>query len=256
VAARILEETRPEAVVHLAARYGRILCLEDPEQTIDDNVKGTEAVVRACRQYGVRHLLYASTSEVYGDHGYDLITEKSSLWTPTTIYGLSKKWGEDLIELYLEGSETNYVFVRMNMIYGPEQQFGHGRASIANFIESARKREKLVVHDGTSRSWLYISDAVDALRLITEHELTDVYNLSNHQEYMPVVEQARTICSLVGCSQDLIELVPPPSTQISHKMYSASALEKMISWKPKVSFQDGIKRVIDHRKAEEFDLWV
>ena len=85
-------------------------------------------------------MLYASSSEVYGDHGAKTIHEDSQLRMPTTIYGLSKRWGEEVLRLYLP--EKQLCIVRMNMLYGPEQLGGYGRCALATFIQKAVAGER------------------------------------------------------------------------------------------------------------------
>lgn len=250
----IIADTQPDVVIHLAARYGRLLCAEEPEKAIHDNVLATERIADACYQ-GASHLIYASTSEVYGDHGKGVITEDSQLLMPTTIYGLSKRWGEEVCKLYLNAlqspsSDIKLTIVRMNMIYGPEQQSGHGRAAIATFIDNALLNRSFTVHQGATRSWLYVADATRALRLLAERGLAGVFNLSNNHEYLTVEEQARMVVELVERDESIIDLQPPPAGQIPHKMYSSAKLEEEIEWKPHVDFLNGLRRQISYRRSK------
>ena len=235
-AARVIRQTEPDYVVHLAARYGRLLCRDEPHLAVQDNTAATTELAAVCAAHSLP-VLYASSSEVYGDHGTDTITEESELRTPTTIYGLSKRWGEEVLNLYLE--PWNLLIVRMNMLYGPHQLGGYGRCSLATFIENAKRGESFTVHRGTTRSWLYIADAVRALRLLIDGNRHGIFNLGNPHPAIPMQEVADMVVEEVGGSYNLEE---PPSNQIAHKNYDTTKLLATIDWKPEVGLREGIRQ--------------
>jgi nucleoside-diphosphate-sugar epimerase len=242
-------DTQPDYVVHLAARYGRILCRDEPHRAVTDNAAATTELAAACAARRTP-VLYASSSEVYGDHGEEWITEESELRMPTTIYGLSKRWGEEALNLYLPGAVCH---VRMNMLYGPKQRAGYGCCALAQFIRCALAGEPINVHRGTSRSWLYISDAVAALRLLIEGGHTGVYNLGNEFERHPMDEVAQAVADeVVDVTGDpvSIEVTDPPHHQIAHKLYSSDKLRATIDWHPQVKLAEGIKQTVAAQRKE------
>jgi nucleoside-diphosphate-sugar epimerase len=238
-----LLDTQPDYVVHLAARYGRILCRDEPHRAVTDNAAATTELAAACAARNTP-VLYASSSEVYGDHGEEWITEESELRMPTTIYGLSKRWGEEALNLYLPGQVCH---VRMNMLYGPRQRAGYGCCALAQFIRCALAGEPINVHRGTSRSWLYISDAVAALRLLIEGGHTGVYNLGNEFERHPMTEVAERVADEIPAQ---IDVTDPPHHQIRHKNYSSDKLRATVDWQPKVKLTEGIKQTVAAQRKE------
>lgn len=235
----LLKRTKPDYLVHLAARYGRLLCRDEPHRAVADNTASTVELAANAEC----PILYASSSEVYGDHGTALITEESELRMPTTIYGLSKRWGEEAVRLY----HDDPLIVRMNMLYGPEQIGGYGRCSLATFIRSAVRKEPFEVHYGTSRSWLYALDAVRALRMLIEGGHAGVYNLGNPAPAIPMTEVAEMVGQLTGGGYTLTD---PPEGQIAHKMYDVSKLLAAIDWRPTVELERGIASTIEWAEEE------
>lgn len=238
-AEKLIDTTRPDYVVHLAARYGRILCRDEPHRAVVDNAAATTELAAVCAEREIP-ILYASSSEVYGDHGTDTIHEDSELRTPTTIYGLSKRWGEEALRLYLPPEKL--CIVRLNMLYGPEQRGGYGCCALATFIRDAIEGERsLIVHRNTSRSWLYISDAIRALRLLIEDKCAGVWNLANTHESERVSDTAQRVIEEVGSGT--VELIDAPPGQIPHKNYSAAKIEAL-GWRPEVPLSEGIRLTV------------
>ncbi len=247
-ATRLLDLTEPEYVVHLAARYGRLLCRDEPHKAVSDNAAATTELAEVCAERGIP-VLYTSTSEVYGDHGEDTITEESELREPTTIYGLSKRWGEEALKLYMP--PEHLTIVRLNMLYGPDQRAGYGCCALATFIKKALADEDFTVHRDTSRSWLYITDAVRALRLLIEGDHVGTFNLSNDQERYPMDVVGTAVTTAVGKGGWVLE--DPPAHQIRHKNYSSAKLRETIDWLPEVSLADGIHNTVDAQRANPVD---
>jgi UDP-glucose 4-epimerase len=229
-------------VVHLAARYGRLLCRDEPHRAVSDNAAATTELAQVCAEAKIP-VLYASSSEVYGDHGEDRVDEHSELRTPTTIYGLSKRWGEEVLRLYLP--ESDLTIVRLNMLYGPDQRAGYGCCALATFIDSALKDQPFTVHPETTRSWLYISDAVRALRILIDDKHRGVFNCSNDREYLQTSEVARMACEAVGANAGkLVQYETPPAHQIRHKRYASTKLQNQTGWAPEVSLEDGLEKTV------------
>jgi nucleoside-diphosphate-sugar epimerase len=232
-----LIQTQPDYVVHLAARYGRLLCRDEPHRAVSDNTAATTELAAACAAREIP-VLYTSSSEIYGDHGEDTITEDSELRMPTTIYGLSKRWGEEALQLYLHPEQL--CIVRMNMLYGPEQLGGYGRCSLATFIDNAVRGEAFTVHRETSRSWLYISDAVQALRLLIEKQHRGIFNLGNSHERRPMTWIGERVEDIAGGKMVITD---PPPGQIRHKQYDTSKIESL-GWRPRIWLEAGLHRTV------------
>lgn len=235
----LVSMSNPDYVCHLAARYGRLLCADEPHRAVSDNTAATTELAAICAERGIP-VFYASSSEVYGDHGTRTISEGSKLRMPTTIYGLSKRWGEEALRLYLPKDKR--LIVRMNMLYGPLQLGGYGRCSLATFIQNAVRGESFTVHRGTSRSWLYITDAVVALMALIEGGHTGTFNLGNP---FPARDMRDVAAMVQNAAGGIVNIEDPPANQIAHKHYDVTKLRQTIDWTPQVKLRDGILQTVE-----------
>jgi nucleoside-diphosphate-sugar epimerase len=159
-----LRVARPDVVVHLAAQVGRIFSEDDIRRTVRLNAEMTAVVAQACGAAGVR-LVYASTSEIYGDQGDQLCYEDGPVVVPQGAYGLTKRWGEEACRLY---APDGLVIVRPSMPYGPGAPPGRGRRAMDTMLWQAHHRMPITVHRGAERSWCWIGDTVRGIRLAIE----------------------------------------------------------------------------------------
>lgn len=246
----VIARHRPEVVVHLAAKVGRMFGEDDPLETIADNTGMTANVARVCGELGVR-LVYASTSEIYGDNGEaecDEVTGPFSL--PHNAYGLSKLHGEQFGRLY---APDGFTALRLSMPYGEGLPWGVGRAALINFVWQAMHDEPITVHQGAERSWCYIKDTVRGIRLVIEKTDGGAYNVGRDDNRTPMIEVARMVCDHVGASYDLIREVEPPERQTCVKRLSNRRLTDL-GWSPTVELPEGIYRVHSWIRETECEL--
>lgn len=252
-----LDTYRPDAVVHLAAKVGRLFGEDDVRQTIDDNAGLTALVAQVCGERDIR-LVYASTSEVYGDLGkFDLVafedpqpfTDPDFMdWSnattlgyamPHNAYGLSKRQGEEYCRLYAPKDLTIW---RISMPYGPGLPAGIGRAAIINFLYNALHGLPITVHRGSERSWCWIGDTVAAMRL-TLGQPGGVWNIGRDDNAISMLDVAKIACELAGASYDLIEEIDAPTRQTVVKRLSTAKI-RSIGWEPKVELVAGMEKTL------------
>ena len=236
-----LVRSRPDVVVHLAAKVGRLFGEDDIRQTIDDNAYMTANVAKACGEQGVR-LAYASTSEVYGDWGYELCFEDAPFTRiPHNCYGLSKRWGEEAARLYAPEGLT--VF-RFSMPYGPGLPAGRGRAALINFLYNALHGLPITVHRGSERSWCWIGDTVRAARLVIERTEGGAFNIGRDDNAISMRAVAEMACELVGADPSLIQEVEAPGRQTVVKRLATQKIRDL-GWEPRVELEEGMRRTLE-----------
>lgn len=240
-AAELIGEARPEVVVHLAAKVGRQFGEDAPRDAIVDNAWMTLLVARACSAAGAR-LAYASTSEVYGDQAESWCIEDGPMVLPHNVYGLSKRWGEEVAELY---AAEGLLTLRFSMPYGPGLPPGRGRAAIINFLDQARKGEPIPVHRGSERSWCWIGDTVRGVRLLLERNRAGAFNIGRDDDRRPLREVAALACRMTGAQETLIQDVDPPERQTVVKRLSTAKLSLSVGWEPQVSLEKGMEQTLD-----------
>lgn len=238
----LLELHLPEVVVHLAAKVGRQFGEDDPSETVLDNAGMTALVARACGTFGAR-MVYASTSEVYGDQGDANCIEVMSdhRGRVHNIYGLSKRWGEEACHLY---APEGLTILRLSMPYGPGLPWGKGRAAIINMLWQARQRKPIPVHRGAERSWCWVGDTVRGIRMAIECAEEGVFNIGRDDSPVSMLEVAHTACILTATDGEaLIEMVDAPGNQTVVKRLSTARL-RSLGWRPEVELTEGMQRTL------------
>jgi len=254
----------PEVVVHLAAQVGRLFGEDNIAHTIESNALMTALVARSCAAAANRpRLVYTSTSEVYGDLSTVAVgcEDWTGVWQlPHNLYGLSKRWGEEVAALYalppdLEGSMQ---IIRPSMPYGPGLPPGRGRAAIVNMLWQAHHRQSIPVHRGAERSWCWIEDAVRGIRTVLEHGevafvASDVvkrgvgcYNIGRDDAAVPMTTVAEMACAVVGVEDpsSLIVQVDAPARQTVVKRLSTEKL-RALGWTPEVGLFEGMAKTYE-----------
>lgn len=247
IAPHLIHAFEPDIVIHLAAKVGRLFGEDDVEETIADNAGMTALVAKACGEAGAR-LVYASTSEVYGDRGDEVCHEDSlaAAHLPHNAYGLSKRWGEEACRLYAPDGLTIW---RPSMPFGPGLPPGRGRAAIVNMLHQASLRQPIPVHRGAERSWCWIGDAVRAMRLTLDRP-GGVWNVGRDDAAVPMRRVAEIACELTGAPTSLIEDVDPPARQTVVKRLSTAKLTGL-GWEPLVSLEQGMALTLDWMREEQ-----
>lgn len=249
-----LDMVHPDVVVHLAAKVGRAFGEDNLTDTILDNAAITAIVSKACGERDIQ-LVYASTSEVYGDMGDRSAVEGGLEMLPHNLYGLSKRWGEEVARLY---SPNGLVRLRLSMPYGPGLPAGRGRAAMINFLYDALRREPITVHRGSERSWCWIGDTVRGIRMIieAEHEChkagkpppgyvkgAGAWNVGRDDLAVPMRTVAEMACAMTGAPFSLIQEVDPPGMQTVVKRLDTGKL-RSVGWKPEVELGEGMERTL------------
>jgi nucleoside-diphosphate-sugar epimerase len=242
-----LDDEKPDIVVHLAAQVSRLLSEQDPRNTVMCNAVATTNVATACGARGIK-LVYASTGDVYGNQGEHVCDETVQEFHPQNIYAMTKRWGEEVCRLY--NKPENLLIIRINMPYGPGQTpgrhlspVGAGRNAVINFLYQALHRLPMPVHIGAERSLCYISDTVRAIRMLIEQDKRGVFNVGRDDDARPIIDIAKLACDLTGAPYDLIQMVDPPSIQVVIKRLNMQKI-RTIGWKPEVSLEDGMRRML------------
>ncbi len=159
---RVMRDSRPAVVIHLAAQAGVRYSLENPRAYIDSNIVGTFNVLEACRAMHPAHLLLASTSSVYGDGETVPFTEESESSRPVSLYAATKKATEVMAHSYAHLHALPVTALRFFTVYGP---WGRPDMALFKFTDAIlNDREIEVYGEGRmSRDFTFIDDLVGAI---------------------------------------------------------------------------------------------
>ena len=212
--------------------------------TMDVNTSGTLSLLKHCLQTGAR-LVFASTSEVYGDPLVSPQTE--DYWGnvnpigPRSVYDEAKRFGETLVAHYQRETNANAGLVRIFNTYGPNMDPWDGRV-VSTFIRQALANEPLTIFgDGTqTRSFCFIDDLVSAIIAMGESSQKGPINLGNPKEHT-LLELADLVQSIVGGPKEITFLDLPEDDPKRRNPDITRAIE-LLKWEPVVPIQQGIEQ--------------
>ncbi|PFP26548.1 dTDP-glucose 4,6-dehydratase [Bacillus sp. AFS073361] len=241
----IFESEKFDYVVHFAAESHVDRSIADPESFVRTNVLGTQVLLDAAKQYGVKKFSHVSTDEVYGELDFEpssFFTEDTPL-KPNSPYSASKASSDLLVRAYFETYGLPINITRCSNNYGP---FQFPEKLIPLTILRVLNNEKVPVfgHGQNIRDWLHVVDHCAAIDLIL-HQGTngEVYNIGGHNERTNI-EVINTIINFLGKSEELIEFVPDRLGHDKRYAIDATKLEKL-GWKPTYVFDTGIVETIN-----------
>lgn len=183
--AGVFREFRPHIVVHLAAQAGVRYSLQNPRSYIDANVVGTFNVLECAREFGVEHLLLASSSSVYGGNQEMPFREIHRADAPLTIYAASKKAGEAMAHSYANLWNIPTTVFRFFTAYGP---WGRPDMAIYKFAHAIRTGKPIDLYNEGHlyRDFTYIDDLVRAIRLLMDAVPSAGARVGDHDSLSPV----------------------------------------------------------------------
>jgi nucleoside-diphosphate-sugar epimerase len=240
VAERAIAEARPNFVVHAAARIGVVRCDEEPELALRSNVLATIQVARATAAHDAR-LAYISTTDVYGPAA---AADEETPPAPQSLYTLTKLWGEQIAHLH---APERLLILRLASPYGPGVETGEGKGALPTMLQQAQRGERMPVFRGEERTWCWIGDIVRGIRLALESGEDGVLNIGSDADPVALIDAARLVCAITGASEELIEVVEPPSGRVSPQISVARL--RALGWQPEVGLEDGLRLLLESWQA-------
>ncbi len=247
--AEVVAAERPDVISHHAAQMDVRISTTEPAFDADVNIVGSIKAVEAALGAGVKKLLFASTGgAVYGEPEELPVTEETPA-RPISQYGCSKLAVERSLYLYNVQRGLDYVALRYPNVYGPRQN-PHGEAGVtAIFALKMLDGEPCVIYgDGTeSRDYVYIDDVVNAHVLAADGDFNGVLCIGSSKE-TTVPEIFDELSALTG--NDIEPRREPLRPGEIHRIcISGVKAKEILGWEPKVSFNDGLARLVEHIKG-------
>ena len=257
---RIFEQERPDIVIHLAAQAGVRYSLQHPEAYIESNVEGFLNILEGCRAFPVRHLVFASSSSVYGLNKAMPFSEHHSVDHPVSLYAATKKANELMAHSYSHLFGIPSTGLRFFTVYGP-----WGRPDMALFIftRSILKGEPLEVFNKgeMARDFTYIDDITEGILRVAamppagrsdwdpEHPdpafSTAPYRIFNIGNNRPV----RLLDFIHALEKELgrkatLQYKPMQPGDVPGTWADVSDLEAVTGYKPRTSVEEGVHRFV------------
>ena len=263
--ASLFDAHRFAEVVHLAAQAGVRHSLSAPHDYIDSNISGFLNVLEGCRHAGTRHLVYASSSSVYGANTMMPFSVAQNVDHPLSLYGASKKANELMAHAYSHLFGLPATGLRFFTVYGP-----WGRPDMAMWLFAAAILEgkpiKLFNRGDMRRDFTYVDDVATAVTKLVDHvpqgnaawngDAPDpatsrapwcVYNIGNHTpvELMDVVRLLETALG----RKAIVEPMPMQAGDVKETFADVEALQNAIGFAPNTPIADGIAKFIEWFRA-------
>jgi len=258
--ASLFRQRRPQRVIHLAAQAGVRYSVENPHAYVDSNVTGFLNVLEGCRHNDVEHLVYASTSSVYGANTKQPFSEHQNADHPVSLYGATKKANEMMAHSYAHLYRLPVTGLRFFTVYGP---WGRPDMALFKFTRGILAGEPIpVFNEGRMiRDFTYIDDVAEGVVRIldrvagpdpkwdgdhpdpaTSNAPYRIYNIGNNHPvelmtYISVLEHA------LGRKAKL-DLLPMQAGDVPSTMADVSDLERATGFRPRTSVEEGIARFV------------
>jgi len=236
-----------DLVIHLAARAGVRPSIAQPLLYQDVNIRGTVVILEACKEFGIKKLLFASSSSVYGENQRVPFSEEDLNIQPISPYGVTKRAGELLCYSYHHLNGMDIACLRIFTAYGPRQR---PEMAIHKFTRLIDHGEKIPIFgDGSSRrDYTYIDDLIEGiLSVIHHHKGFETYNLGESQT-ISLKELVQFIEEALGKKAN-IEMFEPQPGDVSITYADITKAKRMLGYQPKVNMKEGIKRFVEWYKA-------
>ena len=248
---------RPDYVINLAAQAGVRYSLENPDVYIQSNIIGFYNILEACHKFTVKHLLYASSSSVYGANKKVPFEETDFVDKPVSLYAATKKSNELMAYTYSQLYKIPTTGLRFFTVYGP---MGRPDMAYYSFTEKYFKGDSIRVYNSGNfdqdlyRDFTYIDDIVEGIvKLIgippdSETPYT-IYNLGNNHpeklmEFINTLEEALTNSLGRKVSFKKIFEAPKPG-DVPVTYASTNLLQEAVGFKPITSIKEGLQKFTD-----------
>lgn len=257
----VFEQFRPDVVVNLAAQAGVRYSIENPRVYVDSNLVGFFNVLEACRRYPVKHLVYASSSSVYGGNEKVPFCEEDRVDSPVSLYAATKKSNELMANAYSKLYSIPATGLRFFTVYGP---MGRPDMAYFGFTDKLVRGEKIRIFNmgDCRRDFTYIDDIVEGVvRVMAGPPAVElgadglpmaahrVYNIGNSspESLLDFVDTLQRVLVEEGVLPEGYdfeahrELVPMQPGDVPMTYADVSSLERDFGFRPSTRLEDGLR---------------
>jgi UDP-glucuronate 4-epimerase len=258
---RLFQEHSFDQVIHLAAQAGVRYSLEHPEAYVDSNLNGTLSILEGCRHSQVKHLVYASSSSVYGSNSSQPFSVSDPADHPLSLYAATKKSNELMAHSYSHLFQLPTTGLRFFTVYGP---WGRPDMALFKFTKSILEGTPIDVYNSglMKRDFTYVDDIAESIVRVSQCIPTpnpewnsqqpdpstssapyQVFNIGNQQP-TELLRFIRVLENTLGISAKL-NMMPIQPGDVLETNADVSSLARKIGFSPSTSIEDGIKHFVD-----------
>lgn len=249
---KVFRENKIDVVIHLAAMAGVRPSIENPILYQEVNCIGTQNLLEVMKEYGVKNLVMASSSSVYGNNKKVPFKETDIVDYAISPYAATKKSNEVMTHVYHKLFNMNVIMLRFFTVYGPRQR---PDLAINKFTRLMLNDEEVTMFgDGTtSRDYTYIDDIVSGIYSSINYVLNnkDVYEIVNLGNSSPVSlkEMINTIAEVLD-KEPKIKEMPMQQGDVNITYADISKAKEMLNYDPKTPFKEGIEKFVKWYKEK------
>ena len=250
---QIFHDYQPSIVVHLAAQAGVRYSLTNPDSYLESNIIGFYNIIEACRysldreEKRLKHLIYASSSSVYGENANVPFSTEDPVNFPVSLYAATKKCDEILAYAYSKLYHIPSTGLRFFTVYGPAGRPDMAYFKFANLI-SAGNPIKIYNHGDMLRDFTYIDDVVECLMKIFVNPPKQnangvrykIYNIGNGNP-VKLMDFIKTLEDAL-CKKAKKEYLPMQSGDVYQTYADVSDLERDFNFRPRTNIVEGIQK--------------
>ena len=245
---RLFGEEKFDRVVNLAAQAGVRYSLVNPQAYIDSNITGFINILEACRQNPVAHLVYASSSSVYGSNTKMPLSTSDRTDNPVSLYAASKKSNELMAHAYSHLFQIPTTGLRFFTVYGP-----WGRPDMAAFLFTRAimdgKPVQLFNNGDMYRDFTYVDDIVEGVVRVTDHAPENqnppaaLFNIGNSNP-VKLMDYIGAIETALG-KKAIKEFLPMQPGDVYKTFADVSDLEEKLNYHPSTPVAEGVRRFVE-----------
>ncbi|WP_319470068.1 GDP-mannose 4,6-dehydratase [uncultured Trichococcus sp.] len=254
---KVFGEYKPDIVINLAAQAGVRYSIENPDAYIQSNIIGFFNILEACRFHPVDHLIYASSSSVYGSNKKVPFEESDFVDHPVSLYAATKKSNELMAHTYSHLYKIPSTGLRFFTVYGP---MGRPDMAYFGFTDKFFNGESIKIFNNGDfendlyRDFTYIDDIVEGIVRLTDHPPVEevpsaVYNIGNNNpEKLMVFIETLEKCLSKSLNREVVfdkVFEPIKLGDVPATYASTDLLQKAVGFKPKTSIEDGLQQFTD-----------
>lgn len=250
----LFETEKFDAVVNLAAQAGVRYSIENPYAYIDSNIVGFINLLECCRHYPVKHLVYASSSSVYGGNTKVPFSEEDNVDRPVSLYAATKKSNELMAHVYNHLFNIPTTGLRFFTVYGP---WGRPDMAYYSFTEKLLRGESIQIFNNghCERDFTFVDDIVEGIYRVMQRIPSEavVYNIGNNHpenllEFVNILQEELVRVGLLPADYDFEAhhiLLPMQPGDVPLTYADTSKLESDCGFKPSTSLRDGLRSFVE-----------
>ena len=244
---KIFKREKPDSVLHLAAQPGVRYSLENPATYVRSNLVGFANLLECCRRNPPRHLVFASSSSVYGANSQLPWSESQNVDHPVSVYAATKKSNELMAHVYSHLYGIPATGLRYFTVYGP---WGRPDMSAMLFARAIADGKPIPVfnHGDMQRDFTYVDDIVEGtLRVLDQPAPYAIYNIGNHQP-VALLDYIAALEKVLGRKAKL-EMKPMQPGDVKATYADTSALRRAVGFAPSTPLETGLARFAEWFKS-------